>query len=53
MYCGWGEKAGVAVEKDNKLNVHLPCKGSPLSELGPDFFEKAGLPEDQTGFELP
>ena len=50
---GWGEKAGVAVEKDNKLEVNLPCKGAVLSELGPDFFDKAGLPQDQTGFELP
>jgi hypothetical protein len=50
---GWGEKAGVAVEKDNKLMVNLPCKGAVQSEVGPDFFEKAGLTEDQTGFELP
>ena len=50
---GWGEKAGVAVEKDNKLQINLACDKPVQSELGPDFFDQAGLAEDQTGFELP
>ena len=50
---GWGEKAGVAVEKDNKLQANLVCNKPVQSELGPDFFDQAGLAEDQAGFELP
>lgn len=50
---GWGEKAGIVVEKDHKLQAKLTCKKPVLSELGPDFFQQAGLAEDQRGFELP
>jgi hypothetical protein len=50
---GWGDKAGIAVEKNNGLQVNLNCKKPVLSELGPDFFDKAGLSKDQIGFELP
>jgi hypothetical protein len=31
----------------------LPCKSKETSELGPDFFAKAGLAEDTAGFNLP
>jgi hypothetical protein len=50
---GWGEKAGIAVEKDHQLQVNLPCKMPLQSELGPDFFDRAGLMQDQIGFDLP
>ena len=50
---GWGQKAGIAVEKNNKLQINLPCKDKEISELGPDFFDQAGLERDQMGFELP
>jgi hypothetical protein len=50
---GWGEKAGVAVEKDGKLVSNLPCTQKPISELGPDLFRSAGFPQDLEGFELP
>lgn len=50
---GWGEKAGVAVEKDGKLVSNLPCAGEPTSELGPDLFSSAGIPGDSKGFDLP
>lgn len=50
---GWGEKAGIVVEKDHQLQVKLSCKTPLLSELGPDFFEQAGLIQDQIGFDLP
>ena len=50
---GWGEKAGVAVEKDHQIQVNLPCKMPLQSELGPDFFERSGLMLDQIGFDLP
>lgn len=50
---GWGDKAGVTVEQDHKRQVNLSCKDKPISELGPDFFEQAGLAKDQIGFDLP
>jgi hypothetical protein len=50
---GWYEKAGVAVEKDGHLLTNRHCRGTPISELGPDFFSSAGIPDDQTPFDLP
>jgi hypothetical protein len=50
---GWHEKAGLAVEKDNHLLRNLRCRGTPISELGPDFFSNAGVPDDETPFDLP
>ncbi len=47
------EKAGVAVERGGKIVQNILCQGPETSELGPDFFEKAGLPELETEFELP
>lgn len=47
------EKAGAAVEKDGKVVANIPCRGKETSELGPDFFEKAGLPEVEDEFDLP
>jgi hypothetical protein len=50
---GWGEKAGIAVEQNGKLLTNQPCRGKPVSELGPDFFSDSGIPNDDTPFELP
>jgi hypothetical protein len=50
---GWGEKAGLAVEKNGRRATSLPCKGKEASELGPDLFARAGIPEDSAGFDLP
>lgn len=50
---GWGEKSGVAVEKNGKLVSNLPCTQDPVSELGPDLFSKGGFPSDPAGFNLP
>ena len=50
---GWHEKAGLAVEKDGRLLTNLRCRGMPISELGPDFFNNAGVPDDETPFDLP
>ena len=50
---GWHEKAGVAVEKDGRLLTNQRCRGTPVSELGPDFFSSAGIPDDATPFDLP
>jgi hypothetical protein len=50
---GWGEKSGVAVEENGKLLTNLACHGTPVSELGPDFFSKTGILEDEVPFDLP
>lgn len=50
---GWGSRAGVAVEKGRRLVGDVRCKGSAVSEIGPDLFTRAGLAEAIEGFELP
>jgi len=50
---GWGEKAGLAVEINHQLQANLTCKKSVQSELGPDFFNQAGIKIDSTGFDIP
>lgn len=35
--------AGVAVEKDDKSLADIACDGDPVSVLGSDFFERAGI----------
>ena len=47
------ERAGAWVEKDGKVVNDIRCNGPAASELGPEFFEKAGLPEVESEFELP
>jgi hypothetical protein len=50
---GWGEKDGVAIEKNGKRLSHVSCKDEPESKLGADFSAKAGLKEDKSYFDLP
>ena len=50
---GWGEKDGVAIEKNGKRLSHVSCKDEPVSKLGVDFFAKAGLKPDKSDFDLP
>lgn len=50
---GWGTKAGVVVEKGGKRVANLPCTSQETSELGPDLFARAGIPEDSSSFDLP
>lgn len=50
---GWGVKEGVAVEKGGKLAANVPCKTAAASNLGAEWFEKAGLAGDDKDFELP
>jgi hypothetical protein len=50
---GWGEKDGVAIEKNGKRLSHVSCKDEPVSKLGVDFYRKAGLKEDKGDFDLP
>ena len=55
----WGKKgktaakAGVAVEKDGKLVSRIRCMAPEISELGPDFFGKAGLSEVENEIDVP
>jgi hypothetical protein len=50
---GWGAKDGVAIEKNGKRLSHVSCEDEPISEMGDEFFMKAGLKEDQKDFDLP
>jgi hypothetical protein len=50
---GWGEKAGVVVERSGRRIASLPCTAKETSKLGPDVFGEAGIAEDAAGFDLP
>ena len=39
---GWGEKAGVVVEKNGESVAHLPCTGAVVSELGLGIVRASG-----------
>jgi len=47
---GEGEVAGVAVNKGGKRRATLRCRGTTLSELGPDYFNAAGIPPSSEDF---
>jgi hypothetical protein len=47
------EKQGLVVEKDGARIAHLPCSGPVRSELGPDWFERAGVERGGEDFEIP
>ncbi|MDR1659391.1 MAG: hypothetical protein LBR94_03495 [Desulfovibrio sp.] len=46
--------AGIYVQKDAKAIINIKCR-RPFGdgEMGPDFFDKAGIPEFDKDFELP
>lgn len=46
-------KAGVTVEKNGKAIAQLKCNGEPISELGPDWFEKYGVTAANKEFDFP
>lgn len=49
---GW-DKEGVAIERNGKITTSFACKDEAVSIMGRDFFEKAGLPIDETNnFEM-
>jgi hypothetical protein len=56
---GKGERtadaAGVAVGKDDAEFANFPCRDKPISEIGPDLFEKLGLDDkgDAEPFDIP
>jgi hypothetical protein len=52
---GW-EKKGVTVRKIGQpQKVYIPCLGPWTSQLGPEFFQKTGIPEDphKDKFQIP
>jgi len=50
---GWGSKAGIVVEKNGLKQAHLACSEEAISELGPDWFTRAGIAANSGNFELP
>jgi hypothetical protein len=50
---GWGTKEGLVVERKGKSITNFPCVGPVQSEIGPELFLRAGILEDQIGFDLP
>jgi hypothetical protein len=50
---GWGTKEGVLVKKGAKQIVNLKCQDIPTSQLGNDFFRRAGLTIDPEELLLP
>ena len=49
---GW-EKAGVVIEEGGQTVRELVCEGEVASLIGPDLFERASIPADDSGFEIP
>jgi hypothetical protein len=51
---GWGEKAGVIVERGGRRLASLRCSTEARSEIGPELFAAAGIAvDDPPRFELP
>ncbi|MDX2220751.1 MAG: hypothetical protein SF172_17155 [Burkholderiales bacterium] len=46
-------KAGLTVERNGKAIAQLKCTGEPISELGPDWFEKLGITSGDKDFDFP
>ena len=49
---GW-EKAGVLVQENGRTVRELSCTGEVTSLIGPALFERAAIPADDAGFEIP
>ena len=47
------EKAGVVVERAGKQIASLKCNAKPQSELGPEWFKRAGLKSNDEDFSFP
>ena len=50
---GWGNKAGVVVERAGKRIASVACKGPVASEIGPSLFSVAGIEAAEGEFDLP
>lgn len=46
-------KAGLTVERKGKPIAQLKCTGKVISELGPDWFDKVGITDQNQDFDLP
>lgn len=49
---GWA-KEGVVVKKAGKQIAYLPCQGAWTSQMGPELFEQAAIPQDPNDFTIP
>ncbi len=49
---GW-EKAGVLVQENGRTVRELACTDDVTSLIGPELFERASIPADDSGFEIP
>ncbi|MCD9046973.1 hypothetical protein [Luteimonas sp. MHLX1A] len=49
---GW-EKAGVLVQEDGRTVRALTCEDEVASLIGPELFQRASIPADESGFEIP
>jgi len=47
------EKSGVVVERQGKAIATLKCTSKPISELGPDWFERMGVKANGQDFDFP
>lgn len=50
---GWGERAGVVVERGGRRIGHVRCTEAPVSAIGPALFDEAGVPPGPDDFDLP
>ncbi|MEI9983536.1 MAG: hypothetical protein WDN69_10215 [Aliidongia sp.] len=50
---GLGREGRSRVERDGKRLSHVSCADEPVSQLGPDLADKAGLQPDAGDFDLP
>lgn len=50
---GWGEKAGLLVERGGDQLKAWPCTDTVQSQLGPVLFSQGSFPKDEQGFHLP
>jgi len=47
------ERAGMVAEHQGKQIASLKCVGKPVSELGPDWFDRVGIKTNGQDFDLP
>ena len=47
------EKSGVVVERQGKVVATLKCSSKPISELGPDWFQRMGITANGQDFDFP
>jgi hypothetical protein len=56
LYTAIGEgfdESGLVIEQNKQVAGHFKCKDNPSSQLGPDFFQKTGMPQGATELDFP